>query len=118
MAKFTAVIGKSKSNRIISVEAPDEDAARVEIQRQLHTNPQRRDIWRQWQADGATVVADSPTPTFDEAQANAQIRRALRSLLAEMELGVASRSERAQAIVMAARIAHEALNAFDEAVVA
>ena len=113
MAKFTAVIGKSKSNRIISVEAPDEDAARVEIQRQLHTNPQRRDIWRQWQADGATVVADSPTPTFDEAEANAKLRGALRSLLAEMDLGVASRSERAQAVVVAARVAQEALTAYD-----
>jgi len=47
MVKFTAVIGKSKSNRIISVWASNENKAREEIDRQLQTNLQRREIWRQ-----------------------------------------------------------------------
>jgi len=42
MPKFTAVMGKSKTNRIVSVEAATEELARSEIIRQLKKNPQRR----------------------------------------------------------------------------
>lgn len=87
MPKFTAVMGKSKTNRIVSVGAATEEQARTEIIRQLSKNPQRRDILAQWQTSGATIVeeARSPSPPFDEAEANALIRGRLAELLAELE---------------------------------
>ncbi len=63
MPKFTAVMGKSKSNRIVTVEADSKGEARVEVDRQLQLNPQRREILKQWKADGEQMVTDSDTTT-------------------------------------------------------
>ena len=120
MTRYVAVIGKSKTNRIMSVGAATEDEARVEINRQLRQNPQRREIWQQWRADGGHIVADSPTPTFDEGQANALIRGRLRELLAELDLR-ATRGvpySESAAVVQAIGRARDALKAYDQEVVA
>lgn len=81
--QFTAVIGGGA--RIMSIEAEHEDAARQEISRQLLKNPQRREIWQQWQATGAAIVSEELEEEWDEAQANALIRGRLAELLAELE---------------------------------
>jgi len=67
MPKYTAVIGKSKTNRILTVEAENLEAGADELDRQLQLNPQRREIWRQWRKNGHIAVDDpqnpAPTPT-------------------------------------------------------
>lgn len=82
MAKFTAILGTA--NRLVSVEAPNKDSARQEIARQLLKNPQRREIWLQWQASGATIVNDDLQDHIDLSMATAQAIGSLRCLLAEL----------------------------------
>lgn len=111
--KFTAVIGDS--NRIVSVQAEDKDSARVEITRQLLKNAQRREIWAVWQADGAAIGSEGLEDEFDEAQANAEIRGKLRSLLAELD-GRASRGgpgPQSALVFYAIEDARNALKAYD-----
>jgi len=93
MPKFAAVMGKSGTNRIVSVDAETKDAARKEITRQLMTNAQRRKIWKQWQESGAVIVSQDleeeiseAEASFDEALANARIRAKLQALLTELAL--------------------------------
>lgn len=86
--KFTAVFGKS--NPIVSVQAPDKDTARQEIDRQLQKNPQRREIWRQWQADGGHIIlATQQDPILLHPGPDHVVSKlvgALRGLLAELDL--------------------------------
>lgn len=113
--QFTAVTGKSKTNRIFSVEAATEGQARTEIVRQLSRNPQRREILGQWQTSGATIIQEPKAEPFDEALANARIRAKLQVLLAELALRATKTGPIPESapVFYAIDDAREALTAYD-----
>ncbi len=110
MTKFTAVI--ATSNRIVSVEAPDKDMAEAEINRQLLLNPQRREIWQQWQADGAYIVNEEIQDEISEADAVARLVGSLRCLLAKWDDHMAWVQDHPD-VVAAVENARDALTAYD-----
>lgn len=115
MPKFVAVMGKSKTNRILSVEAATEGQARIDMIRQLSRNPQRREILGQWQTSGATIIQEPEPEPFDEALANARIRGKLQCLLAELALRATKTGPIPESapVFYAIDDAREALTAYD-----
>lgn len=71
--QWTAVIG---TGRLVSVQAPDEDAAREELNRQLSKNPQRREILAQWQGAGSRIEEQPQSPALTTTTAAAELDQA------------------------------------------
>ncbi len=100
MPRFAAVTGKSGTARIISVEAPTEEEAWTEINRQLRLNPQRLEIWKEWQGSGSRIIEDPNTsaPTTDAAadldQAADEAGRILQAQLDQAECDKAEETKR------------------------
>lgn len=62
MPRFTAVLGKDKVDRIVSVEARNEDRARHLIYRRLRADPQCQELCDQWVVDGEHLVEKVEEP--------------------------------------------------------